>query len=343
MKKILYVLNTGVYSGAENVTLQIINNLDKTKYKGIYTSLDGEIRGRVEQSGIQFEPLAKLNARNLRKVIKRVNPDIIHANDYTAACVSVAAFPHVPVIAHLHNNSKWIQKLNIRSVLFGLCAPRCEKILVVSDAIVREYIFKSVITKKAECIGNPIDIKKIQSIHPHQEKKEYDIIVLGRLSEAKDPIRALRIIKQVSSDRDIRTIFVGDGELRGLVESYIEENNMSDIVELAGFQKNPYEYISKSKALLMPSAWEGFGLAAVEGLAYGIPVVSSAAGGLPEIVDESCGRVCTTDEQFIDEIIRLLSDEEYYISKCNGARSRAEILDNSERYFRRINKIYEEL
>ena len=52
-------------------------------------------------------------------------------------------------------------------------------------------------------------------------------------------------------------------------------------------QSNPYPYLNAGKVMVMPSAWEGFGLAAVEGMCLGKPVVCSGVGGLADIVDEN--------------------------------------------------------
>ena len=343
MKKILFVLNSNSYSGAENVVIQIISHLDPSRYTGIYTSPDGDIRNVLEKKQIAFEPMEKLSVSNLKAVIKKVQPDLIHANDFTAACIAALCRPRAPIVAHIHNNSSWIKGVNSKTVLFALCSLRCMKILIVSDSVYNEFIFRSAISGKTLCIGNPVDISGICGRADENANKEYDIIVLGRLTEAKNPVRALEIIREVNSKKGLRAVFIGDGELRAETENKVRELGLSETVDLAGFQSNPYEYIVKSKVMLMPSSWEGFGLAAVEALAYGVPVVASAVGGLPDIVNEGCGKICRDNPEFVSEIQKLLEDPAYYAKKRAGAFTRSREMDNAKKYFDRIQQIYDDI
>lgn len=136
---------------------------------------------------------------------------------------------------------------------------------------------------------------------------------------------------------------IGDGELRGKVETEIEKFNLNDNIDLVGFQKNPYTFLVQSKILCMPSKWEGFGLAAVEALAYKLPVVASLVGGLKNIINDSCGKLCSNVYEFVDELLKLLNENEYYNNKRVGAYKRAQEYDNIELYSKKIISIYSEL
>ena len=105
-------------------------------------------------------------------------------------------------------------------------------------------------------------------------EKKYDICCVGRLTEAKNPIRWLNIINEVKKQNNsIKCIWVGDGELRDEFVAKINELGLQESVKLAGFQKNPYKYLASSKVYLQTSVWEGFGLSVFEALALGIPAV----------------------------------------------------------------------
>lgn len=343
MKTILFVLNSNSYSGAENVVIQIINKLDGSRYSAIYTSPDGNIKERLRESKINFEPVEKLSVTNLNRVIRKYKPDIIHANDYTAVCISSMCCWSIPIIAHLHNNATWIKHINIRTLLFGISAIRCKKILVVSNSIYSEYIFNFLFKGKTQYVGNPVDINTIRSHYAVQSEKIYDILVLGRLSEAKNPILSLRIIANICKSQNIKAVFVGDGELREWLTEKVCNAGLSKNVEIVGFKRNPYEFIAKSKVLLMPSKWEGFGLAAVEGLAYGVPVVASKVGGLKDIITDKCGKLCEKEYEYTNEIIKLLNEEMYYKSKRENAITRSNELNNSVKYFDEIIKVYNQM
>ena len=138
----------------------------------------------------------------------------------------------------------------------------------------------------------------------------------------------------------VKAVMIGDGELREIVEEKIQELGLEEIINLKGFLENPYEILQKCKVLCMPSRWEGFGLAAVEALALGVPVVATEVGGLPGIIDESCGKLCDSKETFVEEIGSLLSDSELYRKKISGANKRAEELDNIDQYISDMINVY---
>ena len=86
--------------------------------------------------------------------------------------------------------------------------------------------------------------------------------------------------------------------------------NLQNVIKIKGFMENPYGILNASKILCMPSVWEGYGLVAVEALALGIPVVSTGVGGLPGIINNSCGKICNITDEFISIIVELIELEQ---------------------------------
>ena len=93
--------------------------------------------------------------------------------------------------------------------------------------------------------------------------------------------------------------------------------------------------------MVITSLWEGFGLVAFEALSLGLPVVCSNVGGLPSIVDDACGKLCNTEEDFLFEINRLIREQDYYLSKRHNAIKRSETLNNEHIYYDKLQEIYE--
>ena len=92
----------------------------------------------------------------------------------------------------------------------------------------------------------------------------------------------------------------------------------------------------------MPSSWEGYGLAAVEALSLGIPVVCSNVGGLPSIVNENCGKICRTLDDYTNSINTILKKENYEMYSKNALK-RAQELENIDSYICKLSTIYEEI
>lgn len=343
MKTVLHILNTNSYSGAENVAITVIRAIHErySDYRLIYVSPDGPIRERLDAEGVEFEPIEKLSRREIRRVIKKYRPEVIHAHDFTASIVSAFSTARVPVISHIHNNCPWLKRFCIKSVAYGVSCVRYRKMLGVSPSVFDEFIFGKFFKKKSEVIGNPISLGKIREASASADIKDgYDIVFLGRLTEQKNPILFVDVIGEVVKRVDVSAVMIGDGELRGEVEKRIAELGLSDTVRLLGFIDNPHGVLSSSRLLVMTSAWEGYGLVAAEALALGKPVVATPVGGIPTIIIGEEGRLCSETSEMVDAIVSLLTSDEEYAAASRRAVERAAEIDNLATYTAKINHYY---
>ena len=171
---------------------------------------------------------------------------------------------------------------------------------------------------------------------------QVDLVFLGRMTDPKCPLLFCQIVQRLREKRpQITARMIGDGELMSQVKDYVRQNGLESNVELAGFQSNPYPYLNAGKVMVMPSAWEGFGLAAVEGMCLGKPVVCSGVGGLADIVDETCGAVCKTIDEYCSAILKLLQDENAYCRCSANAVGKSMQYTDMQRYTVAIKSIYE--
>lgn len=345
--RVLHVLNTGKYSGAENVVITLIHALEGS-IECAYASPDGPIRDILDENRIKFYPVSTsaTNARELKLFVEDFRPDVIHTHDYNAGIMACLTGTRIPVINHLHNNTPWLKKICPKSIAYLASCANYRKILTVSNSVMEDFIFGKIEKKKSLVVGNPIDITEIRRRADETGilQESTDVIFLGRLAEEKNPMLFLEIVSElVKTIPDLRAAMVGNGLLRRKIEEYITERNLTDNVRLYGFQKNPYGLLKASKVMCMPSKWEGFGLAAVEALSLGVPVLAGNVGGLKEIVNDTCGKKCTYLSDYTSETQRLLSDPEYYRIKKNGALVRASQLNNATEYAQKIISIYHEV
>lgn len=339
--RIMHLLNSNRYSGAENVVLQIIRNSPES-IEAYYVSPRGEIEETLRREGINYLLIDKLSVHTIKESIKKIKPDIIHAHDYTASILSSMCFSNAKIISHLHNNAPWIKKICTYSVAYGLSTIVYSKILTVSDSIENEYVFSKFIRKKIQCIGNPINLHTIiEKSEEYKVEQTYDMVFIGRLTEAKNPEMLVEIIKKlIDLKKGIKIAIVGDGQLYTNVKKKLESY---DNVKMYGFKSNPYPILKNAKVLCLPSKWEGFGLVAVEAMALGVPVVCSGAGGLKDLINDSCGKICNNSDEYIEEISLLLDNREYYDIKSKAAFCRAKDLDNIDSYMNRVIMCYQSI
>ena len=344
MRTVLHILNTSTYSGAENVAITIIRAMSAryTDCRLIYVSPDGPIRERLNKEGVEFEPITSVSVKEIRRVVRKYRPDMIHAHDFTASIVSAAATLRTPVISHIHNNVLWLKRLCPRSIVYGLSCIRYRKILGVSPSVFDEFVFGGLIKKKSRVIGNPIDLSVTRGAAERAKNKDgYDVVFLGRLSEAKAPLEFVEVIGELSQKMKVSAAMIGDGELRDAVSEKISALGLSDTVKLLGFMDNPHGVLGASRALCMTSKWEGYGLVAAEALALGKPVVATRVGGIPTILGE-IGYLCDSKDEMINSLMALLGDAELYREASHGALERAAELDNVGEYIDGLNRIYTE-
>lgn len=341
--KVLHITNSNIYSGLEKVSCQIIKNT-KDDYTPIYITKKGPIIEQLESRKIDYEIIKKLNIGEIKRIIKKTHPSLIHAHDFTPSFIATLSSVNIPIISHIHQNPSWLKKVCIKSIIFLFTGLRTNKILTVSSAIENEYIFSNIIKKKMLCVSNPTSCREILKECNPDAQKVYDICCVGRVEKVKNPILFIEIIKEIKKiKKDVKAIWIGDGENIDAMKKLVCDYNMEDNISFIGFSRNPYEYMAQSRLFLLCSRWEGFGLVAFEALTLGLPCVVSNVGGLKNIVDNKCGKLCNKKEEYIEEIISLLSDKDNYIKKSKQAILKSRKIENYDQYFDRIKRIYKEL
>lgn len=337
---VLHVVNSNIYSGLENVACDIISNIKD--YNCIYVTKNGPVVEILEDKNIPYEIIDKLSIKEMKRVIKKYKPTIIHAHDFTASVICSFVKGKRYLIEHLHNNCPWLKKLCINSIAFLFAGLRSDKILTVSESIEKEYIFSKFIKNKINCIGNPISINKILSMVDESDfVKKYDICCVARLTEQKNPQKFINIIEKVKVEiPNIKAVWVGNGELEEECKLLVKEKGLENNIELVGFQKNPYKFMAASKVFLLTSDWEGFGLVAFEALTLGLPCVVSNVGGLPGIVDNSCGFLSNNTDEIAKKIVLMLKNDDIIKKTSKNAIDRSLKLENCTNYFNLIKKIY---
>lgn len=127
--KILHVLVSGTYNGAENVVCQIIDMFkDDNNIEMYYCSLDGPVRIALEERGINFQPVKELSIKELKRVIRNVQPTIVHAHDMRAGFLASLACGKIPLISHIHNNNYDSRSISLKAILYLYAALKAKHI-----------------------------------------------------------------------------------------------------------------------------------------------------------------------------------------------------------------------
>ena len=313
MKKVLHLLASNKYSGAENVACTIINNCTE-RFDMVYCSPRGDIERTLEKMNINFCGLKKLNVTNLNKIIKQYKPDIIHAHDYKASVIAAFSSFKGKIISQLHNNDPLAKIWSLKSFLYSITIRRYQRIIGVSQLVYDEAIFKNKMLDKFIVVYNFVDVNEvIKKSNEECHEKEYDVFFIGRLTKQKNPIFFIKIINQLKARKpDIRAVMIGEGELKEDCIDEIRRLKLDNQVEMLGFLDNPFPVIKNCKVCIMPSLWEGFGITAIESMILNKPVINSGVGGLKEIFKNKPDLVCQSLDDYCEKAIKYLDLQDDY-------------------------------
>lgn len=342
--KILFLLKSHEYSGAENVILTLMQLLP-AEYETYYASPDGPIRKTVRAKGQNFIALNKPNLKSVRSTIDKIKPDIIHASDFSMSVLATMASSGIPIISHLHNNPTWIKNaLDPRTVAYNIALRKINKVICVSSSVIDEFRSKQ-LKNKSTVISNIVDTNRIERLAIEDVgNSDSDLCLVGRLTSQKNPLFFCEIVKKIKEQKpNIRAIIVGRGELKDNIERYIKANNLTDNLKLLGFKENPYPYMKGTKICVMPSKYEGFGLSAVEMLALGKPVIASNVGGLKDIINNDCGKLIDGFDVYdYTQAYFNLTKQEVYQKESDRAKLTAQKFADVENFKQKFIKLYME-
>ena len=338
-KVVLHILASNKFSGAENVVCTIIENMSD-KYDMIYCCPHGPIDKILEKKQINQYAITRFTVSNIKKAIKKYNPDIIHAHDFKASCIACLLKHNNKVISHIHQLPQWFTIPNIKTRLYNLCTKRFDKIIFVSNSIYEQYVYNKNIKNKVSIIFNYVDKNKILKLSKEKFSKKYDLCFLGRLSPEKNPLEFISIVEQYkkNSNAKVKACMIGVGDLKKKCEDVIKERKLDTNIELLGFQENPYKIVKNCKLVIMPSIYEGFGLAAIESMILNKPVLNSGVGGLKEIFKKT-PYICKNKNEYLRKITRIITND--IISNPSAESTIVNQYTDRERWKENLENSYE--
>lgn len=342
--KVMHLLATDSFSGAENVVCQIIDmyknneNIDM-----IYCSPNGKIKDKLVEKNIKFYPLDKLSYSSIKKAIMEFKPDIIHAHDIKATIYASLFSKECKIISHVHGNSLDMRKLSLKSLLFLAAVKKVEHIFWVSDSSLSQYKFYKQICNKSSVLVNVVDKKEIiYNSKKFNIDEKYDAVFVGRLVELKNPKRLLSIFASVTDKvPNAKLAIVGNGPMYDELNEYIKENKLNNNIFLLGFQANPYVYIKNSKIMLLTSIYEGTPMCALEALCLGKPIVSTPTDGMKELIKQGFnGFLSDNDAELINYIVELITNDSKLQEMSNNADDDSTKINDIKKYKKELDLYY---
>lgn len=341
--RILHLLSSKTFSGAENVVCQI-NNMFKKDYAMAYASPDGPIKEALKNRHISFIPLSRMDISEVKRAIQTYKPDIIHAHDIRASFTAAWACGDIPMISHIHSNSFNAKKISLKSIVYYFAARKAKKIIWVSKSSYEGYAFNKRFKDKSVVLYNVLDQKElIERAKQDTDHYNYDIVYIGRLTYQKNPQRLLQVLRLACDKKSsLKAAIIGAGEMTEEVKTLCKELKLLDNVSFLGFQQNPLKILQDSKVMIMTSRWEGTPMVALEAMALGIPIISTPVDGINELICNGInGYLTENNEEFAEDIVNLILDSKLQKKMAENQLNCFNKINNKEKYKAALGEIYQ--
>ncbi len=296
-----------------------------------------------------------LNAPELRSLIKKIRPDIVHAH-YSSGNGILAALAlfnlKVPFITSLYGaevfdfpKKSWLHKFILKCV----CV-KATRVLSTSRVMAKEFSIHYPRLPVPIVTPFGVDTAKFKN---EKEKKDSHKLIVGMVKKLEDKygvdifIKAAALIIESNDFKNISFKIVGGGSKERELKSLAEKLGISAQIEFMGWLANDEIplFLNQLDIFVVPSRHksESFGVAAVEAQSCGIPIIVSNLGGLPEVIEDGVTGLLVEPEDELslaNAVKKILLDQELSKSMSIAGQKRVKALFDWRKSIEQVNKIY---
>jgi glycosyltransferase involved in cell wall biosynthesis len=365
--EIVHCLEAVRSGGVERRRLSLAQCLPKDRFKQslICTEISDELREAFTGAGCDVFAVGQVRhgldwriIRRAAKVLRQIRPDIVHGAVFEGVELAALAgrLARVPIIVGEETSDphgrRWTGHLYYRFL-----AALTDRMVAVSPAVSRYLICKLWIPpSKVRTILNgvrnpgPAPAQEVEQLRRDLDLKDGDFVIgtVGRMVDKhkrmSDAIRALKIM--LGECPGARLIVVGDGPDRAALEALADELGVRDAVCFVGYQGRVRPYLDLMDVLVHPAASEAFGLVLVEAMFARLPVVATAVGGIPKVVeDQKTGLLVPPGDpaKVADRLLFLWRNPAVREQMGAAGAIRARATFSESRYVEEVAALYESL
>ena len=311
MIKILFLIHDLGHGGAEKVLVNLVNNMDCSKFDiSVISLFGGGINEQFLKKNIHYRCIWKKGFPGNSKFMKLLTPQQLHTlcvKEYydievsylegpSARVTSGCLNPYTKLVSWIHVEQHTMDKLaaSFRSKKEAqICYSRFDETICVSQCVHDDFCRLLNLQKPCTVLYNTVESDKIlaESNEPTPElldTKNKKLVAVGTLKQSKGYMRLLEVIKRLKEEQyPIHLYILGIGPLQQKMQEYIYTNSIEDAVTLLGYQTNPYKYVGKCDLFVCASFAEGFSTAVTESLIVGTPVCTVNVSGMKELLGQN--------------------------------------------------------
>ncbi|MFH1681188.1 MAG: glycosyltransferase family 4 protein [Candidatus Eisenbacteria bacterium] len=303
--RILFLDTSVTYGGGQEALLSLVDGMRSKDHRVLVLATGrGRLAVRLTEAGVEWKPwglrskerMARgyggseflgipLGIRDLLRVMDQWGPDLLHANSERAAlvCALLPRARRKPFVFH-------DRTLEERRGLIPWIGRRSDAVIAISSAVSVKHRRKGR-GSHVRIVPDGIDLGRFSPLPPRSAPGPKVFAVVGRLSHEKGHrIFVNAALEFLEAGGEAEFVLCGNWTTGGgsdferRILARFENRPAAKRIRVLGFQEDVAEFLEKTDVMVVPSLREGFGIAAVEALARGRPVIASRVGGLPEIV-----------------------------------------------------------
>lgn len=240
--------------------------------------------------------LSPAQVPRIRRILRIVDPDIVHVHLFPSLYWTALACPrNGPGLVYTeHSTANRRRELSCLRPLEALIYRRYERIICISDGVRRALLsWLPSLSRRAVVVHNGVDLQRIrqarpagrEEFHPGCAPEDRLLVMVASFTRKKDQatvIRALGLLPGI-----FRLLLPGDGPTRENMRNLANEMGLGERVCFPGHRPDIPGILKSCDYAIQSSISEGFGLAAVESMAAGVPLLASRVSGLSEVVGDA--------------------------------------------------------
>ncbi len=344
--KILHIINDLSENGGAQRFLVDLVTKHKPSYevKILILHQDNDFEPLLNNNGVSCEYWSLLTFREKWQLLRW--PDLIHSHLFPSIYIALLAFGKKRVqTEHCTTNRR--RDYPALKFMEYLLYQKHEKTICISNKVREELIkFLPRYREQYDVIYNGIDLNRFsRTAKKYRDLKKngpVHIGMAGRLHEHKDHPTLIRALAQLPERYQLH--FAGDGDKKSELQALASQLQCDHRIHWHGVISDIPAFLSDLDIYVQSSIYEGFGLAAVEAMAEGLPVLGSNIPGLDEVIGDSAYLFELGNElELVDKIEKICNSQEHYEAASNYfvERSHSFTLQRfRDSYYRTYDEIY---
>lgn len=337
--RVLHLIDSLRPGGAERLVLTTVKHLNREHFTSVVVALFPplDLKDEVERVGVPVHCLGlrgsfdwRYGVLELARVLRRYRPNILHthlrySNFYGRLTVLFGGVPSIVTTLHSLDYTHWTSnrlRVKCRRIFDQIAGWLLNAGFIAVSQAVRDDCVRHFGFKNVDVIYNYLDSADFAPVAGEDVEaarrqfgwtaKEFVFLNVARLDWEKGQRYLLLAMPQiVKSIPEARLLLVGDGPQEESLRTTARSLGLEGVVVFAGKRRDIHLLLGMADLFLFPSVAEGFGIALIEAMAAGLPIVASRSGGILEVVEDGVDGILVPPEDafgIAEAVVRLHAD-----------------------------------